>query len=83
MFSNEILSQWEKEQEVAVTARSLKRAQLEKALRKCGLSPSKVSIAHLRLLLSSLSRVKLPREPSAVADELTNKYGKKINGSRV
>ena len=80
MNSDAILQQWEKSNQVTVTDSSLKRAALESAVRVCGLSPARLPIKHLRILVASLRRHKLPREERAVTDELVTKHRAQISG---
>lgn len=81
MFSDSILAQWEKDNGQLVYAKSIKRAELQTLARKCGISPGKLSVVHLRIVLASLKKHKLPRADQAVIDELTKKYNENLAGS--
>ena len=81
MFSPEILTQWEKTENTLVTDPGIKKPQLTKLLRMCGLSAQKLKVSRIRLVLASLKKHKLPLDPKTVADDLVQKYKLTIGGS--
>ena len=78
-YSRDILAQWER-QNAVVTSKTLKRKELEGAVKICGLSPSNISVTHLRILLTSLRKHKLPTCAKTVDFELANTHGENISG---
>ena len=79
-YSNDILAQWERQNSV-VTSKTLKRKELQGAVKMCGLSPAKLSVTHLRILLTSLRQHQLPTCAKTVDFALVNTYGENISGT--
>ena len=78
-YSNDILVQWERVKRTVVTSKTLKRKELEEAVTSCGLSPAKISVVHLRILLASLRKHRLPMCAKTVDFELVNTHGENIS----
>ena len=70
MFSPKILTQWEKTENTFVTDPGIKKPQLAKLLRMCGLSAQKHKVTRIRLVLASLKNHKLPLDPKTLTDDL-------------
>ena len=75
------MQQWERENAVCVTSKTLKGPQMDKVIRLCGLSTAKLTNPQRRLLLVSLRDHELPVEPIKVVDELVHKHNLPITGS--
>lgn len=73
-FSNTVIACWEKTHGSTVTAKQHKGAILKDLIRVCGLSTSKLSVADLRIMLTSLKKTKLPTSPDEVQRVLKDVY---------
>ena len=73
-FSSTFVQQWERENAVVATSKTLKGPQLDKLIRLCGLGTTKLTNPKRRILIASLRKHELPLEPGKVNDELVNKY---------
>ena len=69
-FSCNILAAWEEDNGRSCVDTSVRRGDLEKLIKMCGLSPSGDNVATLRVLLQALRKVELPVDDAAVKDEL-------------
>ena len=81
MFSNNVLAEWERQNKVTVSSKSLQAPQLAKLLKMCGLGASKLSVKKRRILLLSCRRHNLPVDATLVAESLARDFNQPTNGS--
>ena len=78
-FSSEILAAWEDDNGRSCFHTSVRRVDLEKLIKMCGLSPSDDNVLTLRMLLESLRKFELPVNDDVVKNELENVRNEDIN----
>ena len=69
-YSCGILHAYEREKQVVLTDKNVKKAQLSEAAKLCGLAPSKFGVVKLRALVVALKKHELPLDPQEVVRAL-------------
>ena len=72
-FSCDILTAWEKDNSRSCFDTSVRRVDLEKLIKMCGLSPSGDNVVTLRGLLQSLRKFELSIDDESVKHELESR----------